>query len=183
MSKLFYPHNTFTFCSAAKINKIDPENAFDRLKEEFSKGNVTYPRSDGTTHMPIEILNPFRVNKEIIKIMQTKPLYEKDDGYIYGDVYTLTGALFLSTPASLIEDIKKAEKITPPKKINPYIGLKRKEFFENEALYIDINNVKGFETLNVLFKREIAENKTKIPAYSEEKFRTKNTKAFTIKAS
>ena len=85
MSKLFYPHNTFTFCSAADINGINPENAFEKLKEEFSKGYVTYPRSDGMSHMPIEILNPFKVNKEIIKIMYNH-LYDFIGGEIYGQV-------------------------------------------------------------------------------------------------
>lgn len=164
----FYPHTTFTYCSSANKLGYDVKESFNKLTDEFMKGHVTYPRTDGIGHGEIKILDSHSISDDIKAIFQTSPVLKKEPKFVIGDVYTLAGELYLSTPASLIEDIEKAKKIESPEKIDLYIGIRRKEFLENEVLYIDSSKA-SMNTLKKIFETDLLKSKTKIPAYNKAK--------------
>jgi hypothetical protein len=164
----FYPHTAFTYCSSANRLGFDVKKAFNKLTEEFTKGYVTYPRSDGEGHGEIKILNPGAVSDEIKNIFRTPPILKRERESVTGDVYTLAGELYLSTPASLVGDVELAKKTEPPQKADIYIGIRRKEFLESEALYVDTKNA-SMDVLKNVFEKDLAKSKTKIPAYNKEK--------------
>jgi len=164
----FYPHTTFTYCSSSNRLGFNVKDAFNKLTEEFMKGYVTYPRSDGEGHGEIKILNPGAISNEIKDIFKTPPILKKEKGYVTGDVYTLAGELYLSTPASLVNDVEVAKKTNPPQKADIYIGIRRKEFLESEALYVDTKNA-SMDVLKNVFEKDLTKTKTKIPAYNKKK--------------
>lgn len=164
----FYPHTAFTYCSSANKLGFDVKKAFNKLTDEFMKGYITYPRTDGVGHGEITILDSHSISNDIRTIFKTSPVFKKEPGFIIGDMYTLAGELYLSSPSSLVEDTEKAKKTEPPKQIDLYIGARRKEFLENEVLYIDASNA-SMDILKELFEKDLSKSRTKIPAYNKEK--------------
>jgi hypothetical protein len=165
----YYPHNTFTFCSSSSKLGFNVKNAFSQLLKEFEKGNVTYPRTDGIGHSYINVINEKHLSLEIKNILKEPPLYKETEEYYIGDVYSLAGVLNLSTPASLISDIEKAKKLKIEKKekIDPYIGIKRKNFIESETIYIDTEKINSMDLLTQIYENDVKRNKHKIPALKE----------------
>jgi len=169
MKSLFYLHSTYTYCSSANKLKINPVNAYEKLLKEFEQGHVTYPRTDLHSHFPILILDGQNINKEVKNILKEFPVLKKTPEYIAGDVYSLAGELFLTSPGSLVYDVEKAKKIKDEiKKVDIYIGLKKKEFLLNSELFIETKNT-NMNLLKKVFKEREREVEH-IPAFNKEKY-------------
>ena len=133
----------YSFLSSASKNGFSAENSYNKLLDEFQKGNITYPRTDGITHSPITIISS-NINPQIKQILNTYPNFKEINNTYVGDIYTLCGVLHLTTPGSIIKDLKKANQIQNFDKTTTdlYIGLKRKHFIEEEELLIELSKKK-----------------------------------------
>ena len=123
-------------------------NCYDFLVEEFKKGNITYPRSDGFFHDEINIINFNEINpevKELLLMANNWPIENKQEESLIGDFFTLSSRLYLATPGSIVNDYNKIEreKIKPDKeKVDLFLGLKMKKEYENNDYYIKRKNFK-----------------------------------------
>lgn len=138
----------------------DINNCYNFLIDEFKKGNVTYPRSDGFYHDEINIINFDKINPDVKNLLLTKnnwPIENKKESFLIGDFFTLSERLYLATPGSIVNDYNKIEreKIKPDKeKVDFLLGLKMKKEYEEKDYYIKRKN---FKFLN--FLKKIKDNK------------------------
>lgn len=131
------------YLTNASFNNINVNKAFDKLIKEFENKNITYPRTDGIHHEEIKILNKKNINKEVERLIELD--IEKEYKKKYNEVndntiYYIAEQLNLSTPASLIDDVKKSKYVKKTLHIND-IRKNFKKFKINKKLdkYLNLN--------------------------------------------
>lgn len=121
------------YLSNSTSSGITARQSYDMLVNEFRKGNISYPRSDGKNHLPIKILKPNNINKQVQKWIEQTPKFEivdfdRDNVMVKGDFFILNEFMGLSTPATIVNDYEKCSRIKYKKEENPYIGLEHNQF-------------------------------------------------------
>lgn len=103
------------YLSNSSAKGISPQQSYDNLVSEFRKGNVSYPRTDGKNHSPLRVLDNDNINKYIQSNIETEPKFEVEDlgDYILvrGDPFILNEYLKLSTPATVVNDYNKCNRL------------------------------------------------------------------------
>ena len=160
--------NLFKYLSNGVTKKgYNINNCYNSLVNEFKKGNITYPRSDGYFHDEISILNMDNINPEVKELLFMKnkwPILKEKE--IIGDFFTLANYFYLATPASIVNDYNKIKKenIKPKKdKIDLFIGIQLKKEYEENNHFIKVKNF-NFEN----FLKNIKDNKIKKVKISKE---------------
>jgi len=97
------------YLTNACLNNINVNKASEKLIEEWEKRNITYPRTNGIVHKPIEIINKNNINKEVERLLEFKHLEYKK--ITKDTIYYISEQLYLSTPSALIVNIKRAKEI------------------------------------------------------------------------
>ena len=100
------------YLSNSTSSGISAKQSYDMLVNEFRKGNISYPRSDGKNHLPIEILQPSLINHQVKNWLEKEPTFEvqevdQDNIMVRGDFFILNEYLKLSTPATIVTDYEK----------------------------------------------------------------------------
>lgn len=133
------------YLSNSKQNGISARQSYDMLVNEFRKGNISYPRSDGKNHLPIKILNDRDINPYVKKWLLQEPQieikeFDENNVIVRGDIFILNEYLKLSTPATIITDYEKCCKLNYKVEDNKYIGLEHNQY-ENELAFekIELN--------------------------------------------
>ena len=116
------------YLSNSTSSGISAKQSYDMLVNEFRKGNISYPRSDGKNHLPIEILQPSLINHQVKNWLEKEPTFEvqevdQDNIMVRGDFFILNEYLKLSTPATIVTDYEKCCRLNYKKEENKYIGL------------------------------------------------------------
>jgi len=133
------------YITNASICNTNLTNAHDKLIEEWGKGSISYPRSNGKNHPLITIEKPNIINREVknlleMDITKMKKSYKKVNK---NTIYYIVEQLHLSSPSSLIKDVTKALKIKKRQFEDKYLK-KMINFFKNieqEDEYIEIKKV------------------------------------------
>ena len=118
------------YLSNSKQNGISARQSYDMLVNEFRKGNISYPRSDGKNHLPIKILNDRDINPYVKKWLLQEPEieikeFDENNVIVRGDIFILNEYLKLSTPATLVNDYQKCNRLNTYKENEDLlIGLK-----------------------------------------------------------
>lgn len=133
------------YLSNSKQSGISARQSYDMLVNEFRKGNISYPRSDGKNHLPIKILNDRDINPYVKKWLLQEPEieikeFDENNVIVRGDIFILNEYLKLSTPATIITDYEKCCKLNYKVEDNKYIGLEHNQY-ENELAFekIELN--------------------------------------------
>lgn len=134
---------------------VTPSIAYNELTNEFNKGNMSYPRSDGKNHHPIKMYNPSKTHKLIKKIIDFKDKYlEIGKTFLKNaSVYLIVEKLGLSTSSSLVDDIEIAKKSTIEENKDIYFMLKQEKNRELELK--KINDIEFEKTLSEVHNNKI----------------------------
>lgn len=147
-----YLHN------ATKVGS-SPSVAYQQLTNEFQRGNISYPRSNGKNHHPISIINPSKTHKLVKKIIEYKDKFlSMGKSFLKNaSIYLLAEKLNLSSSASLVEDVELA---------------KQSSIEENEDIYFMLKQEKA----RIVEKQKI--NETIFEKTLSNIFNTKNARKF-----
>ena len=133
------------YLSNATNSGISARQSYDMLVNEFRKGNISYPRSDGKNHLPIKILNERDINPYVKKWIEQTPQieikeFDENNVIVKGDFFILNEYLKLSTPATIVNDYEKCCRLNYKEENNKYIGLEHNQY-ENDLAFekIELN--------------------------------------------
>lgn len=153
---------THRYLSNASKAGYSPKVAYGMLLQEFKKGTVSYPRTDGHNHAPLVILEQ-KVDNRVRKFITTEPDFTVEDLgehiFVNGDFFILNEYLKLSTPATILKDYESAHQKNYSIEENKYIGINY--FEEEQRLAKNRVELKDFSFSNVLL--EILSDEMRIP--------------------
>lgn len=121
------------YLSNATKKGISAQQSYDNLISEFRKGNVSYPRTDGKNHAPLKVLDENNINRYVKTNIESEPVIEiqdlGDSILVKADPFILNEYLKLSTPATLVNDYQKCNRLNTYKKDEDLlIGLKHYQY-------------------------------------------------------
>jgi len=145
------------YITNASFNGVSVSGADKKLIEEWEKKSISYPRSDGINHSPIIVLNHKKINPEVKQLLEfdlniVKKSYKKVTEHT---IYFISEYLNLSTPAALIDDVKKTVSYT--KKLLHIDDIRRNlhkfKINKKDDKYIDIKDAKLRDIINIKNKK------------------------------
>jgi len=133
-------------------------NSYNALLNEFERGNITYPRSDGFRHMMIQILNEDKMNRDVVNIIHhSNNSFKKGENYIEGDFFMLNRVLKLSTPGSLYSDYEmvKKNRDIDENYVDLMFGIKQAKEYKKNDIIIDVDDFDFNDMLRDTYSRDI----------------------------
>lgn len=131
--------NIYTFMSnSQKDRRIGFQAAHTMLSEHFINGSISYFRTDGFIHAPLQVLKEKQCDKFLLECIENTPYVDISDiddvGYvdIKADRYMLAWILKAASPAELCNHA--------PLIIADYAKNPDKEILEPEDIYLGINH-------------------------------------------
>lgn len=166
-----------SYLSNAKGSGISPKQSYDMLINEFRKGNISYPRTDGENHSPLRVIRQMFIHPHVKDWIETKPTFElkdyNDEFYLLkGDPFILNEYLKLSTPATIINDYEKCCRLNYKVEENKYIGLEHYSFeqeMQNEKIELLEFSFEDIIKEAVAFELEVNEEELEINFYGVER--------------
>lgn len=134
------------YITNATYKGINVDKAHEKLIGEWYNKSISYPRSDGIHHPPIVIIEPKKINPEVKNLLEFDATKIKKNYFevTKENIYHIAEYLQLSTPSSLIGDIKrvfhKAKRVIKDEILEKSIYL-----FKNETkiddVYVKIDDI------------------------------------------
>lgn len=166
-----------SYLSNAKGSGISPKQSYDMLINEFRKGNISYPRTDGENHLPLRVIRPIQIHPYVKDWIEKEPKveiedYNNDFYLVKGDVFMLNEYLKLSTPATIINDYEKCCRLNYKSEENKYVGLEHyllEKDMQNEKIALNEFSFEDIIKEAVAYELDMDQNDLEINFYGYER--------------